>query len=284
MQAIAEDIYIETQYLGVTLGVIRRPQGLILIDAPLSLESARTWRAAFLSLGGGPDRLLVNLDPHPDRTLGARAMECTIVAQERTAHIFRNRPVTFKAGAEETGADWETGSALTNIRWIPPEISFTQHLKIYWDDLLVLVESHPGPSRGACWAIIPERQVVFVGDAVVIHQPPFLASADIPAWLDSLDALLTLQSYQIVSGRNGVVPLEAVKAQKDYLNRVFRALQERAKSQGLSPQELDKLVNVFLSEFEIAPDRARQYAQRLRYGLSRCYVRHFQGGEVGEDE
>ncbi len=108
MQTIATDVYIENGYPGATLGVINLPHGLVQVDAPPSPEDGRAWRAALMNLGGGSERLLVNLDAHPDRTLGARAMDCTIVAQEKTAHVFRTRPTTFKAQGEETGSDWES--------------------------------------------------------------------------------------------------------------------------------------------------------------------------------
>src|SRR5512137_766112 len=107
MQAIAKDIYIENDYPGVTLGIISLEHGLLQIDAPPSPEDARMWRAAMLNLGGGPERLLINLDAHPDRTLGARAMDCSVIAHETTAQVFRSRPNTFKAQGDETGADWE---------------------------------------------------------------------------------------------------------------------------------------------------------------------------------
>ena len=74
MDTITKNVYIDNQYPGVTLGVIVQPRGLIQIDAPPSPEDGRSWRAALMNLGGGPDRLLVNLDAHPDRTLGVRAM------------------------------------------------------------------------------------------------------------------------------------------------------------------------------------------------------------------
>ena len=80
MQAIARDVYLENQYLGVTLGVINLSHGLIQIDAPLTPEDGRAWRAALLNLGGSAERLLINLDAHPDRTLGIRAMDCTVIA------------------------------------------------------------------------------------------------------------------------------------------------------------------------------------------------------------
>ncbi len=145
MREIAKDVYIEDDYLGVTLGAIPLSHGLIQIDAPPSPEDCRAWRAALLNLGGGAERMLINLDAHPDRTLGARAMDCTIVAHERTAQVFRSRPNTFKAQGEETGADWESIPGLGNIRWILPEITFSQEMTIHWGDTEILLEYHPGP-------------------------------------------------------------------------------------------------------------------------------------------
>jgi glyoxylase-like metal-dependent hydrolase (beta-lactamase superfamily II) len=182
MQSIAKEVYIEVAYPGVTLGVISLAHGLVQVDAPPSPEDARIWRAALLSLGGGSERLLVNLDAHPDRTLGARAMDCTIVAHEKTAQVFRSRPNTFKAQGEDTGSDWESIPGLGNVRWILPEITFSQQMILHWDDNApIVLEYHPGPSAGASWVILPEEKVVFVGDAVLRNQPPFLAGADLLA-------------------------------------------------------------------------------------------------------
>jgi len=55
--------------------------------------------------------------------------------------------------------------------------------------MTVKVEYHPGPATGASWVILPELQIVFVGDAVLRNQPPFLANADLPTWLDTLSLL-----------------------------------------------------------------------------------------------
>jgi hypothetical protein len=127
MDSISKQVFIEEQYPGVTLGVISTSQGLILIDAPPSPEDGRSWRAALMGVVGGPERILINLDPHPDRTVGVRAMDCSVIAHEKTAQVFRNRPNIFKAQGDETGADWESIPGLTGIRWVFPEISFTMH-------------------------------------------------------------------------------------------------------------------------------------------------------------
>ncbi len=184
MQELAHQVFIETTYAGVTLGAINWSHGLILIDAPFRAEDARSWRSALLSLSGGVDRMLINLDAHFDRTLGARTMECTVIGHEKVAEVFRTRPTTFKTQGSETGAEWELYNGLGSIRWLPPDITFSEGMVIHWDESPLRLEQHQGPSIGAIWAVLPDQHIVFVGDTVVPDQPPFLASADLPAWIE----------------------------------------------------------------------------------------------------
>jgi cyclase len=287
MQAIAKDIYIEDGYPGVTLGVISLAHGLLQIDAPPSPEDARMWRAALLSLGGGSERLLVNLDAHPDRTLGARAMDCTVVVHEKTAQVFRSRPNTFKAQGEDTGADWENIPGLGNVRWVLPEITFSHQMTLHWDENApIILENHPGPSLGATWVILPEEKVVFIGDAVLNNQPPFLAAADIPAWLETLKLLLSssYRGWLVVSGRGGLVNVDAIRAQRDYLEQVLHKIEKLAKKKH-APEGIENLVAPLLNPFKIPANRQQKYAQRLRYGLSHYYSRHYHpaGNPSGEE-
>ncbi len=285
MKTIAREVYMEDQYLGVTLGAINLPHGLIQIDAPPSLEDGRAWRAALLTLGGGAERLLVNLDAHPDRTLGARTMDCTVVAHEKVAQIFRSRPNTFKAQGNETGADWETIVGMGNIRWAPPEITFSQNMSIEWGESPVLLESHPGPAAGSAWVVLPEVKVVFVGDAILRNQPPFLANADLPAWIETVKLLLSpaYHSWLVVSGRGGLVTGDVIRAQRVYLDQVLKKLEKMAAKKS-SPQAVENLIPRLLSGIKAPASRQRQYAQRLRYGLHHYYVRHYHTNTSTEAE
>jgi glyoxylase-like metal-dependent hydrolase (beta-lactamase superfamily II) len=275
MQTLAHQVFIEEQYPGITLGAIALPHGLIQIDAPPSPEDGRSWRAAMLGLNSGVERLLVNLDAHPDRTLGARSMDCTIVAHEKTAQAFRNRPNTFKAQGDETGADWESVMGLGSIRWAPPEISFTARTVIEWSNFPVILESHPGPAAGAIWAILPEASIIFVGDLVVKNQPPFLATASLPEWLTSLERLTAeYKNYTIISGRGGVVPHAAAQTQYDLLKTIQEKLEGLAQKQA-SSDAVEALVAPLMSGFKAPADRQRQYSQRLSYGLRHYYARHY---------
>lgn len=284
MDSISKQVFIEEQYPGVTLGVISNSHGLIQIDAPPSPEDGRSWRASLMGMGGGAERVLINLDSHPDRTLGVRAMDCSVIAHEKTAQVFRNRPSTFKAQSDETGAVWETLPGLTGIRWVPPEITFTHIMTLHWGDTPILLESHPGPHPGAIWVILPEEEVVFVGDAILKNQPPFLAQANIPIWLESLELLQgkDYSNFTVISGRDGAVSAAVIKNQVDFLKDLHKRLENLSKRKQ-KPDMTDNLIQPLVSKFKAPAARQKQFSERLQYGLRHYYQRHYQASAKNEE-
>ena len=275
MREIASQVYIEDQYPGVILAAISLPHGLIQVDAPPSPEDGRSWRASLLNLNSGVERILINLDAHPDRTLGVRAMECTVIAHEKTVEAFRNRPNTFKAQGDETGADWEAVPGIGSVRWSLPEISFTNRIVIEWSDLPVILESHPGPTAGASWVIIPDLKIIFVGDLVLKNQPPFLAFSNLTEWLESLAVLLAeYKNYTIVSGRSGVVSYAVVQAQRELLLSIEKKMENLAQKQA-APEAVAALAQPLLATMKAPAERQKQFARRLAYGLRHYYIRRY---------
>ena len=277
MDAIAKNAYIEERFPGVVLGVIVQSRGLVQIDAPPAPEDGRAWRASLMGLGNGHERVLINLDSHPDRTLGVRAMDCTIIAHERTAHAFQNRPNTFKAQGDETGANWEAIPGLGSVRWAPPEISFVSKMSLHWSDTPVILESRPGPTDGAIWVVLPEEKVVFIGDAVLKGEPPFLAHANIPAWVESLEYLQggDFKGFTVISGRSGSVSPQAIRSQTDSLKKIYKKIETLGKKKSISATVTDKLADTVLKEFKSPVAKQQQYSQRLRFGLRNYYSRHY---------
>jgi len=285
MNAILKNVFIEDAFPGAALAVISTPRGLVLIDAPPSPEDARAWRASLMHVSGGMQRALVNLDAHPDRTIGARAMDCTIIAQERTAQIFRTRPLTFKAQGDETGSDWEAIPGLGSIRWAPPEITFTDRLVLHWSESPIVLEHRPGPAAGAIWAVLPDEKVVFVGDAVMKNQPPFFAGANLPKWIEMVNLLLGphFKGYTVVSSRGGVVSPAVIKAQLDFLKYARERL-DKLGARKARPEQTEKLIEPMLKKLKFPASRHKQFAQRLRYGLQHFYARRYHAGGRREDD
>ncbi len=274
MQEIAPHVFVEKSYPGVTLGAINWPHGLILIDAPLRPDDIRLWRSTLASLNGGIDRLLINLDEHYDRTIGSRQVECMVAGHEKLSLLFRDRPVTFKSQTVETGSEWELQNGLGSIRWAPPDISFSHQLQITWDEHPVVLESRPGPSACSIWVELPVQKIAFIGDTIVPTAPPFLASADIPAWKDALALLLSpkYKDYILVSSRGGVVDHNAVKEQVKNLEKIEHQLGKLVDKKN-SLGEIEKAAHALLKSFDYDQEKNDHYLLRLTFGMQQ-YLKH----------
>ncbi len=282
MKELSRGIYIENDYPGVTLGALILTHGTILIDAPLRAEDARAWKAVLLGVGGNFNRLLVNLDSHTDRTLGARAMECTIIAHQKTAQIFRGRPSVFKGQNAESGSEWETQNETVGTRWAVPDITFTEKVSLYWGPPDVILEHHPGPTPGSIWVLIPEAKIVFVGDAVLPNQPPFLASAEIPAWVESLDVLAKkFRDYTVISGRSGPAAIEFVRTQQRHLKNILKGLEKLAK-RNAPADETEHLIPALLADLTFPRKMTEQFTQRYHHGLYQYYAHHYRPSDLVE--
>ncbi len=268
----AKGIFYENSYPGGTLGAVAMPMGIVLIDSPFRSEDARGWRNALNGLRAGGERLLVILDAHFDRTIGVRGLEAPLLSQDRVVEVIRNRPLNYRAQGSETGADWQLFNLSGSIRWVIPEISFSERFYIHWDEQPVLVESHPGPASGAAWVVIPHQRVAFIGDAVVPDQPPFLAFANLPAWQATLKLLLEpeYEDFTLISGRGGPVTRDQVRQQADFLKTVQEGLQSLA-SRG-KPEDAAGLAEYVARRGPESFSEAKSI-QRLRFGLRQLFIR-----------
>ncbi len=275
MKEIAKDVFIESDFSGVVVGVIRTAHGQILIDAPFRLEDVRTWRATLDQIGGGMERLLISLDTHLDRTLGVKGMESMVVSHYKAIMMIKNRPGTSRAQEVDAGAMWESYDGLSSIRWTPPEITFDERIYLNWGMHQVIVEHHAGANVAGVWVILPDEKVVFVGDSVLVNQPPFLAFADMDLWLLDLKSLLSARfhDYQIVSGRNGLVNQEDVRVMAKLIKSI-QAPFERLKQKNAGNEAAVDIANKVMNQFEDQPDYHEIYLNRLRWGLGMYFEQH----------
>jgi len=277
MKEITENIMLETEFEGVTVGAIRTPEGVVMIDTPLNPKEAQSWRTTCARLTSGSDRLLVLLDEHFDRTAGARVMRCPIIAHDRTAQAIASRPSSSRPQVSRTGAAWESCQEITTIHWVQPEITFTNTMQIDWGDESIQLEYHPGPSRGSIWVILPQQNIAFVGDTVMPGQPPFLASAEINSWMESLELLKSRQfkDYSLICGRGILAAKEDILELQKFLKSAQKTLEKLSATQATTTDAEESgmaMVEGFAyknkAELEL-------YRIRLAYGLSQYYITHY---------
>jgi glyoxylase-like metal-dependent hydrolase (beta-lactamase superfamily II) len=285
MKRLKHQIYYESDYTGGTVGALLFSNDTVLVDAPLRPDEARAWLSELRKAGAKPRRLAINLDSHPDRTLGTQTLEAQVLAHRETARQFRRRAAIFKALKQESGAEWEETSGLSGLRWIMPRVTFSEHSVMFFDGRELRMEYHPGPGPGACWLVVPEDKIVFVGDAVVVGQPPFLAQADIEAWIEGLDLLLSrsFRGYTIISGRGGKATAQDLNAQKKMLVGIETSLKKISKKKSTANAEIDKLANKLLAKYKAPGKRKAFYLQRLKHGLHNYFARNYLPGSRSQN-
>jgi glyoxylase-like metal-dependent hydrolase (beta-lactamase superfamily II) len=280
MKKLKNHIYYETSYTGATVGALLFSNDTLLVDAPLKPDESRAWLSDLSKAGAKPRRLAINLDSHPDRTLGTQTLDAQVLAHRETGRQFRRRAAIFKALKQESGAEWEETPGLSGLRWVLPRVTFTDYTLLHFDDRELRLELHPGPGSGACWLISPADKVVFVGDALVIGEPPFLAQADIPAWLKQLDLLgsRAFRGYTIIAGRGGKTTSKDIADLRKLLKAVEEKLRALAKRKSAAT-EIDKLAVKLAEKFKGPAKRRPLYVQRLKYGMHNYFSRRYQPGK-----
>jgi len=277
MKEITPDILIETEYEGVTVGVIRTPEGICMIDFPLLKKDIQAWHTICTRSGVGPKRISVLLDAHPDRAGGFKDNKNPIITHAHTEKTLRGRPSITKMQGMETGNIWELIPEIAALDWPKPEITFSKTLSISWQENPIIIENHPGPTPGALWVDIPDHKVLFVGDAITSRQPPFLFSADISPWIENLESLkkARYKDYTIISGRNGLVSSDDIRFSLRFLKKALRAF-ERLDDHKADLTKVQKTAISYMKDFKSKNKSEEEiFRNRLSYGFSKYYINHY---------
>lgn len=274
MRKVISGIYFEDQFPGLALGLIETGKGLLLIDAPPRVEDGREWLAEVSQLGK-PEYLAL-LDSHPDRTLGARIFELQRIAHEETLRIIDNWSDTFKGGASPIGGEADQFKRITGVRKAMPEISFTEELELFLGDRRIQFWHQPGPTPGAMWVVLEKEKTVFVGDAVTVKEPPYIGTADIDVWLESLDVLRAdeMKGYRRVSGRDGRIKRDDINAMARFLRKIPVRLERMAEEDDLQ-EAAEKIADELMEDFPVNSSRYELGLLRLKSGLIQLFNRTY---------
>ena len=277
MQEIRPGIYYEETYPGATIGAILLSRGMIFVDAPLRPEDAHRWKTTLLNRSQGTiHKVVVCLDDHPDRTIGANNLDCPVITHRDAAKTLQNQSAVYRGQIPESGSSWERYPDTPGMQWMIPDITFSDKMQFHWAEEPVVLEHHPGPRPGSSWVILPEQKVVFIGDAVVLNGPPFLSKANLPTWIDTLDILLRarFRDFTIISGRGGPVKLDDIKELKKSFRKIHRRIDKLA-NRRVAVEDVSALADKFMDEFTFLKRDRDFFLQRLKHGLAQYYLRNY---------
>lgn len=277
MQEISPNIFLDTNALWMVTGVIRTEEGSVLVDSPMRQDETRTWRSGTAHMVTGDPRFLISLDTNYDRVISSKGTKCITLAQTYSCRSSKGKGTGNRCNEDQPIFGESHDSSLGVGRWVPPEVLFLEDLQLHLGSFEIKLEYHGGSNVAGTWVILPKAKVVFVGDTVLVDQPPFLAYADLAVWEEDLKELASraYKGYQIVSSRSGLVTQEQVRAMGRliaYIHNLIKPLEE-------SRAELDSFYQIIpkiLKKFEVLPIYNELYYNRLRWGLTTWYEQHIQ--------
>jgi len=272
MRKYRSGVLVESRYPGVILGAVPSNDGTLLVDMPLRPDDGREWMGQLANTGR--PKYLALMDHHPDRALGMRSFDLPIVAQNATLQAMRAWPDAFKGSAKPIGAEADTLKRITGVHKAIPSIAFSDELKLNLGDREVLFLHRPGPTAGSMWVVLPDVEIVFIGDTVTVSEPPYLGNAEIESWLESLEELRKepFSSYMLISGRDGVVDRDAVNAMARFIRKVPVRLR-RLKKKGAPADAAQSAAKGLLKDYKVPNARQDLALLRLQTGLRKLYAR-----------
>lgn len=269
MQELTPNVLIQQNALGLYTGIIQTKDGNILIDSPYRTEDHKTWG----NRTAKSDAIfLVLLDTQYDRTLSAKGCDCIIISQSDYLLPAKPRQQAVKLQEELLGAGEGHEQTGSSSRPYAPEISFDKNMNLFFGGSEIFLEHHPGSNVAGIWAILPQEKVIFVGDSVMVNQPPFLAYSDPSAWAADLKLLASraFKGYQIVSSRVGIVTQDQVRA----MGKLMTFIQTSISTLKEKNADLDtylELIPRILKRIEYSPSEGELFFNRLRWGLTTYY-------------
>jgi glyoxylase-like metal-dependent hydrolase (beta-lactamase superfamily II) len=275
MEKIASNVYASTSYPGVNVGFIAVPTGVIAIDAPTLPRDACAWRQQILETAGGPILYVILTDGHPDRLLSAGLLEAPVVATQAAYERASAYTDGFWRGVVEgwTRRYPEVAEELIGTRGVLPEILFTSDLTLHKGGMDVTVTRVDGAAPGSAWVRLPEQDVLFAGDTIVVGRPPIMAAAlDSRAWLATLSSLRRSRfaGTRIVPGRGELCDPVATRSLSDYISLARRRVRSLHAS-GQARADMAALVVEMLSTFPVSDDESELAQRYVKAGLDRLY-------------
>ena len=278
MEKITQHIYLENKYPGVISSVIFLKQGAFLIDAPLRMDDRQLWFSQIDEYNPGGDRLLVLLDAHADRLSSTQFVDFPILTHKNTLKVIPGFAALQSNSSGIEDHKKEAVDLTQNLRWAIPELTYIGEISIEWDNYPVTITHHPGVHPAASWVQYEPEKVVFVGDTVIINQPPFLECCNLDLWIEELNILSsdTYTDYKIIGGRNGVVKQRSILTMIKFLAAVKEIIFELIATENHDLMLADR-VNQLLKSLKYAPMFENDYKNRLMRGLNQLLFRYEKG-------
>lgn len=270
MQEIAPNVYYEPRYEGANCGLVLTSEGAIVIDTPIIPEEGRAWAMQVEQL---TDRVLFvfNTDHHRSHILGNQFFDAPVIAHEAAWKEMSNYKETF---IERTKSQFKKQGSVqkqfNETRIVKPELTFTGQLIMRKGGQELYFLHLGGHTSATSGLYLPQVNVLFAGDLLVVDEHPALGQCDSVVWLEQLEWLREQNLTAIVPGHGPLCGTEAIEPIRHYI-RTMRAKVRGQYKQGRTKAESAVVISQMIDMFPYKAGRKSMIEKRIRAGVSRIY-------------
>lgn len=270
MQEVAPGVFINMEYDGANTALVLTAAGGIVVDTPMIPAQAQDWAKTVYEM---TDRVLYVFNTDYDRShiLGNQYFDAPVLAHERAwveMSGYRDTFIERTKSLFKKQPDVQRQFARTTI--IKPEVTFTGRLMM-WKGGRELHFIHLGGHTPATSGLyLPDANILFTGDLVVVDEHPALGDCDSWGWLQRLNWLREQNFDFIVPGRGHPCSVDATLPVTQYI-RTIRAKVRGQYKQGRTKAEAAVVISQMIDAFPYPPGRKSMIEKRIRAGVSRLY-------------
>jgi cyclase len=221
---------------GANVGLIRTPEGAVLIDTTSCPADMRVLLDA-VSLSPAEVVQVINTHQHSDHTWGNQLFACPILAHAKCrAAMAANLQGPWRldeilASIEERGKTQPQWAAEMRhkidapeeggLRITLPTETLDEKRELAIGGVRIEVIHLDAHSPGLCVVWLPEARVLYASDLIFEGRYPFIGDADVPEWISVLGRLSEFGAETVVPG-HGVLCGEAeMDALRSYLHETW---------------------------------------------------------------
>ncbi len=222
MQRLAPNVYIHTTSTTTNVAAILTSEGIVFVDAPMLPDEGRTWRYSLANVTDAPSLYLINTDYHGGHALGDPLLGGTIVAHEEMWRRLEGMSDSFRGKLLEK---WEKDfpfefAEMKKLAFTRPELTFEGRMTLYCGDTTVQVIHVDGHTPATSMVYLPDQDMLFTGDTLVVGRYPYLGDANTKEWLDALTLIRRMDPAVIVPGHGEVCDAKATEPLSAYLRQI----------------------------------------------------------------
>mgnify|MGYP002713088177 CR=1 FL=1 len=275
MEELAPGIFAETDFVGVNVGAIATTKGIIAVDAPSFPRDARSWALTLHRMHHYAVHKTVLTDFHGDHILNTRWLNAPITTHQLTAERFYDYDKRFPGFLLESLSQRypERGRELGNSPVERPTVSFTGKLTFFSGNNEIVLTAVPGPTPSNIWVHLPQANILFVGDTLMVDTHPLLTEGNSTQWIASLNKLEALAPnlLAIVPGRGPICDGAAIAPVRDYLSHMRETVQEHIDA-GKTEEETAVYIPEFLAAFPTNDLPLNWLKRQIKSSLAQVYL------------